>query len=184
MQPHHFVGISGSLRKASYNTALLQAARSLLPASITFETAEIGSLPLFNPDLDVPELLEHVNKFRETLQRADALVISSPEYNYSIPGVLKNAIDWASRGKDSPLMNKPVAIMGASPGMLGTARMQMHLRQVFLFNNMIPVNRPEVFVSQAKSKFDTAGNLTDESTVRTLQMQMDALVALAGQTRD
>jgi chromate reductase len=183
MQPYHFVGISGSLRKGSYNTALLRAAESLLPASVTFESAEIGDLPLFNTDLNLPDQLERVAKFRAVLQTADALVISSPEYNYSIPGILKNAIDWASRGKDSPLSNKPVAIMGASPGMLGTARMQMHLRQVFLYNNMIPVNKPEVFVNQAQTKFDSEGNLTDENTRQTIRRQMESLYLLTKQSK-
>jgi chromate reductase len=182
MQSYHFVGISGSLRKASYNTALLRAAQSLLPASVTFESANIGELPLFNTELNSPDMLERVAKFRAVLQTADALVISSPEYNYSIPGILKNAIDWASRGKDSPLLNKPVAIMGASPGMLGTARMQMHLRQVFLYNNMLPVNKPEVFVSHAQTKFDSNGNLIDEKTRQTIRQQMEALLLLAKQT--
>lgn len=183
MHPYHFVGISGSLRKGSYNTSLLRAAESLLPVSVTFESAEIGELPMFNTDLESPDQLGRVAKFREILRTADALVISSPEYNYSIPGVLKNAIDWASRGKDSPLLNKPVAILGASPGMLGTARMQMHLRQVFLYNNMIPVNKPEVFVSQAQTKFDPEGNLTDEKTRQTIRQQMEALFVLAKQKK-
>lgn len=178
----HFIGISGSLRKKSLNTALLRAAQSAVPDSVTFDTAEIKDLPLFNSDLDDPEQLEQVDRFRKKLQSADALVIASPEYNFSIPGVLKNAIDWASRGKDSPLLNKPVAIMGASPGMLGTARMQMHLRQVFMYNNMIPVNKPEVFVNQANTKFDEAGNLIDEKTKELLRQQMSSLVVITSRS--
>lgn len=183
MHQYHFVGISGSLRKSSYNTSLLRAAEALLPDEVTFETAGIGELPLFNTDLDSPDQLERVHAFRETLRSADAIVISSPEYNYSIPGILKNAIDWASRGNDSPLINKPVAIMGASPGMLGTARMQMHLRQVFLYNNMKPVVKPEIFVNKAQEKFDADGNLTDEKTRQAIRRQMEALMMLARQGR-
>jgi chromate reductase len=175
MSTLRFAGLSGSLRKGSYNTALLRAAQSLVPEEVTFETVEIGRLPLFNADIDDPEQLHRIGDFRESLRRADAFVIASPEYNYSIPGVLKNAIDWASRGKDSPLQNKPVAIMGASPGMLGTARMQMHLRQVFLFNNMVPVNKPEVFVNQAQTKFNADGLLSDEKTIDAIRRQMIAL---------
>jgi chromate reductase len=179
MHTLRFAGLSGSLRKGSYNTALLRAAQSLVPDEVSFETVEIGHLPLFNADIDDPEQLNRINNFRESLRRADAFVIASPEYNYSIPGLLKNAIDWASRGKDSPLQNKPVAIMGASPGMLGTARMQMHLRQVFLFNNMMPVNKPEVFVNQAQSKFNAEGSLSDEKTINAIRQQMIALKDLA-----
>jgi chromate reductase len=171
----HFVGISGSLRKGSINTALLKTVQSVLPDGTTFEKVEIGNLPLFNSDLEADGPLEVVKHFKEQLSKADALVIASPEYNFSIPGVLKNALDWASRGKDSPLQNKPVAVMGASPGILGTARMQMHLRQVFLFNNMQPVNKPEVFISHAKTKFDADGNLTDEQSKETIRLQMQAL---------
>jgi chromate reductase len=174
-EPLRFAGISGSLRKDSLNTALLTAVQSLLPDEVEFSVVNIGNLPLFNSDLESEGPVEVVQAFKKELSAADALVIASPEYNYSIPGVLKNALDWASRGKDSPLLNKPVAIMGASPGQLGTARMQMHLRQVFLFNNMRPVVKPEVFIGLAKTKFDSAGTLTDEQTKETIRLQMWAL---------
>lgn len=173
-----FAGISGSLRKGSINTALLTTVQSLVPANVEFTMIGIGDLPLFNSDLEIDGPVESVRSFKQKLNIADALVISSPEYNYSIPGVLKNALDWASRGKDSPLTNKPVAIMGASPGLLGTARMQMHLRQVFLFNNMHAVNKPEVFINQAAIKFDSDGTLTDEKTKDVIRQQMQALVEL------
>lgn len=178
MNTLRFAGLSGSLRKGSYNTALLRAAQSLVPEEVIVDIVEIGHLPHFNADIDDAEQLKRVHDFREFIRNADAVVIASPEYNYSIPGVLKNAIDWASRGKDSPLQNKPVAIMGASPGMLGTARMQMHLRQVFLFNNMIPVNKPEVLVNQAQLKFSADGMLTDEKTITAVRQQMNALKEL------
>jgi chromate reductase len=164
-QPVHILGIAGSLRKGSYNTQLLHAATELVPNGATLTlSAEIGKLPLFNDDVreagPPPEVLE----FRAQLARADAILIVSPEYNYSIPGPLKNAIDWGSRPPNQPFHDKPLAIMGASPGMLGTARMQYHLRQVAVFLNMHLVNRPEVFVAKAPEKFDAAGKLHDEGT--------------------
>jgi chromate reductase len=157
---------------------LLHAAQSVLPAGISYRQVHIGSLPLYNADISDPVALDAVDQFRNELSQADAFVISSPEYNFSIPGVLKNALDWASRGKDSPLINKPVAIMGASPGLTGTARMQMHLRQVFLFTNMHPVNKPEVFVNQAHTKFNEQGELIDGKTKELLTQQMNALKEL------
>jgi chromate reductase len=175
-QTIRFVGISGSLRKNSTNTALLNAVRSLVPEGVEFTQAEIGSLPLFNSDLEADGPVAAVEAFRLQLRDADAIVIASPEYNFSIPGVLKNALDWASRGKDSPLQNKPVAIMGASPGAMGTVRMQMHLRQVFLFNNMRSVNKPEIFIGQAPTKFDASGALTDGKTIELIRQQMTALL--------
>jgi chromate reductase len=173
-----FVGISGSLRKGSLNTALLNAVQYLLPENTIFSATAIGDLPLFNSDLENDGPHASVQLFREQLRKADAFVIASPEYNYSIPGVLKNALDWASRGKDSVLTNKPVAIMGASPGALGTVRMQMHLRQVLLFNNMHAVNKPEIFVNQSLTKFDGNGVLTDEKTKEFIRLQMQALYDL------
>ncbi len=177
MSTLHIAGISGSLRKGSFNTALLTTVQSLLPPDVTFERVDIGNLPLFNSDLEADGPLPVLTGFRESLAKADALVIASPEYNFSIPGVLKNALDWASRGKDSPLQNKPVAIMGASPGLLGTSRMQMHLRQVFLFNNMQPVNKPEVFIGQASAKFDAQGLLSDQKTIDSIGTLMAQLIS-------
>ncbi len=180
----HIVGISGSLRKKSYNTALLNAAQKLLPEGTTFETASIGDLPLFNTDMDGEAQSEAVKKFRGKLAKADAFVFVSPEYNYSVPGVLKNAIDWASRGgKDSPLVNKPVALMGATNGLWGTARMQQAFRPIFQSMNMFPVNKPEVYVSQAMTKFDDQGNLIDEKTADVVKKQLSALKELTHQLK-
>jgi chromate reductase len=163
--PVRILGIAGSLRKGSYNTALLHAAEELLPADTTLEQSlDIGTLPHFNEDVRAAGLPPEVAAFRAQIAAADAVLISSPEYNYSIPGVLKNAIDWASRPPEPPFTDKPLAIMGASPGTLGTARMQYHLRQVAVFLNMHMVNRPEVFVAKAAEKFDAQGKLTDEAT--------------------
>jgi len=163
-QPIHVLGISGSLRKKSYNTAALRAARELLPDGVTLEVAEIGDLPLYNDDVREQGYPPAVERFRKQLVAADAVLIVTPEYNYSVPGVLKNAIDWASRPPNQPFDNKPVAIMGASPGAIGTARAQYHLRQSFVFLNAQVLNKPEVMIGSCASRFDADGKLTDEAT--------------------
>jgi len=153
----HFLGISGSLRKGSYNTSLLNAAAGLLPEGVTMDIISIADIPLYNGDLDLPvtaERPESVKKLRDAMAKADGILLVSPEYNYSIPGTLKNAIDWASRGKDSPMLQKGVALMGATPGLWGTVRMQLAFHPVFQFLNMRVVLKPEVLVNQAASKFD------------------------------
>lgn len=177
----HLAGISGSLRKGSFNTMLLNAAADLLPEGVTMSILSIKDIPVYNGDLDLPEVPERpesVNIFRDALARADALVIVSPEYNYSIPGGLKNAIDWASRGLDSPLLNKPVALMGATPGMWGTVRMQTAFLPVFQALNMKPVQKPEVLVAIAGSKFDESGKLTDQLTSDSIVKKLEALKKL------
>jgi chromate reductase len=181
MNSLHFVGISGSLRKASWNTMLLNACSSLLPADVTMETASVADLPLYNADYDWPAVEQRpasVIQFRDILAKADGLVIVSPEYNYSIPGGLKNAIDWASRGTDSPMLNKAVALMGATPGLWGTVKMQFSFHSVFQFLNMRSVYKPEVLVNQAPKKFDENGNLTDDITKEMVRKQLEALKAL------
>lgn len=171
-----FLGISGSLRKASYNSALLRAAVELVPPDTTLKvSSSIGELPLYNEDVREAGMPASVVAFREQIAAADAIVIVSPEYNYSIPGPLKNAIDWASRPPNQPFVDKPLAIMGASPGMLGTGRMQYHLRQVAVFLNMHVVNRPEVFVAKAPERFDATGKLTDEATRKVVADLLQAL---------
>jgi chromate reductase len=174
----HFVGISGSLRKGSFNTMLLNNVLALLPENTTMEIVSIADIPMYNGDLDLPESNdrpEPVRKFRDLLAKADGLVIVSPEYNYSIPGPLKNAIDWASRGEDSPLLHKPVAIMGATPGMWGTVRMQTAFYPVFLFLDMRPAQKPEILIAQAKNKFDNNGKLTDEVAIGLVRKKLVAL---------
>jgi len=177
--PFTIVGIAGSLRKASYNRALLRAAEELLPEGVTLQIAEIGELPLFDQDSE-QNLPAAVVKIKEMVEQAGAVLIATPEYNYSVPGVLKNAIDWLSRpyGKNS-LDDKPVAIMGASVGMLGSARAQYHLRQMFVFLNGHVLNRPEVMVPTAQEKFDATGKLTDAKTREKVQEILAALVAWA-----
>lgn len=175
----HFVGISGSLRRGSFNTQLLNSTLDLLPDEVTMEIAQIARLPLYSADLDTDRAPDPVNSFRAILARADAFVIASPEYNYSVPGPLKNAIDWASRGTDSPLVGKPVALMGATQGMWGTVRMQLAFRPIFQFLNMTPVNKPEVLLAQAAGKFDAGGKLSDETTISLVRQQLLELKRLA-----
>ena len=179
--PLHFVAMSGSLRKGSFNTMLLHNAMNLLPEGVTMEIASIADIPLYNADADLPIATERpgpVNKFREILAKADGIVIVSPEYNYSIPGGLKNAIDWASRGTDSPLLKKPVAVMGATTGMWGTVRMQLAFQAVFLFLDMKPVQKPEVLIAKAPDKFDENGKLTDDFAIDLVRKKLQALKEL------
>src|SRR5215813_6946320 len=156
------LGFAGSLRVGSYNKALLRAATELLPDSTTLEIFDLDGIPPINQDLEM-DMPTKVNQFKSKIREADAILIATPEYNYSIPGVLKNAIDFASRPYgDNPFNDKPVAIMSASVGMLGGARAQYHLRQTFIFLNMYPMNSPEVIVNFAQNKFDSNGRLIDE----------------------
>ncbi|MFZ5890760.1 MAG: NADPH-dependent FMN reductase [Myxococcota bacterium] len=170
------LGISGSLRKGSFNSALLRAAVELAPAGIEFETHPIGELPLYDEDVRSLGYPPPVASLRAAIARAEALLFVSPEYNFSVPGVLKNAIDWASRGADQPFAGKPVAIMSASGGMLGGARMQYHLRQICVYLDMHPLNKPEVFVARAPEKFDAELRLIDETTKKAIVAQLEALV--------
>lgn len=170
------MAISGSLRKYSYNTAVLKAAAKLLPDNIKFELLDISNLPMFNEDLEGDKLPDSVIELKNKLSKANALLISSPEYNYSIPPVLKNALDWASRGNQQPLSGKPVGIISASPSLLGGARVQYHIRQVCVALNMYPVNRPEVFIAEADKKIDFQGNLSDEKTKEFIKELLQALI--------
>ncbi|HXZ00250.1 MAG TPA: NAD(P)H-dependent oxidoreductase [Stellaceae bacterium] len=169
------LGISGSLRKASFNTAALRAAAELVPEGMTLEIADIGDIPVYNEDVREKGYPPEVQEFREQIGAADALLFATPEYNYSISGVLKNAIDWASRPPNPPLIGKPVGIMGATGSLWGTTRAQYHLRQCFVFLNMFPVNKPEVLIAQAPNKFDAAGKLTDQQTRDIIAQLMVAL---------
>jgi chromate reductase len=169
------VAISGSLRRGSLNTAALRAAQELAPAGMTVEQALIGDLPHYNDDLRQAGYPPEVERLRSQLAGADAILFVTPEYNYSIPGVLKNAIDWASRPPSQPFDDKPVAIMGVSPGLIGTARAQYQLRQMLVFLNAHPINKPEVMIGQAASKFDGEGRLTDETTRGFVRQLLEAL---------
>ena len=156
------LGIAGSLRKGSYNKLTLRAALELKPADMEIESFDIAPIPLYDEDLREQGFPPAVHEFREKIRAADALLIVTPEYNYSMPGVLKNAIDWASRSPSQPFDDKPVAIMGASISRLGTARAQYHLRQTAVYLNMHLLNRPEVMIAGAANAFDASGRLTDE----------------------
>lgn len=178
------VGLSGSLRQGSFNTALLRAADALKPSQVKFTLLGIGDLPLFNQDQEQALPLA-VQALKAAVKAADGVLIASPEYNYSVPGVLKNAIDWASRPYgDNAFESKPIAILGASTGALGTARMQYHLRQSFVSLNGFVMNRPEVLVPSAGEKFDASGALTDEKTKEKLQQMWAAFVQWIERVRE
>jgi chromate reductase len=176
-QKINVLAFAGSLRKGSFNKALIRAAVEVAPKSIAIEVFDLEGIPPFNQDFEAnpPQI---VKEFKEKIRNSDALLIATPEYNYSVPGVLKNAIDWASRPRaDTPLEDKPVAIMSASIGRFGGARAQYHLRQSFIFLNMHPVNRPEVMLSDATHNVDANGTVTNEQTRQLIRQLLEALAA-------
>src|SRR6266446_5827646 len=163
-KPIRILGIAGSLRRESYNRAALRTATKLVPEGAMLETFALDGIPVFNQDEEQNPPAK-VADLKKRIREADAILFVTPEYNYSIPGVLKNAIDWASRPYgDSAWTDKQAAIMGASVGTLGTARAQYHLRQVFVFLNVHAINQPEVMIANAAQNFDAEGNLTNETT--------------------
>ena len=173
----NILGFAGSLRKNSYNRSLLRTALELVPKDAKLEMFDLDGIPPFNQDLE-NEPPEKVKEFKAKIRAADAILISTPEYNYSIPGVLKNAIDCASRPYgDNAFEHKPVAIMGASPGMMGTARAQYHLRQCFVFLTCFALNQPEVMVPFAQEKIDRDGKVTDQKTREKIRELLESLVA-------
>jgi chromate reductase len=173
--PVRILGIAGSLRRQSYNRALLRAATQIAPEGAAIDIFEIDGIPPFSED-DEQNPPEKVLELKRRIREADAVLFVTPEYNYSIPGVLKNAIDWASRPYgDSAWAGKPAAVMGASIGAIGTARAQYHLRQVMIFLNMFPLNQPEVMVGGGDERFDTVGNLTDEETREYVRLLVESL---------
>jgi len=175
-RPVRILGIAGSLRRDSYNRATLRAATELVPEGASIETFELDDIPGFNQD-DEQRPPAKVAELKQRVREADAILFVTPEYNYSVPGVLKNAIDWASRPYgDSAWNGKPAAIMGATVGTIGTARAQYHLRQMMVFLNMFPVNQPEVMIANASERFDADGNLTDEATKNFIRQLLQALV--------
>jgi len=180
----HVLGFAGSLRKGSYNRAILRAATELLPAGMSLEIFDLLPIPLYNADVEAIGEPEPVQEFKARITAADALLIATPEYNYSIPGVLKNALDWASRpSKDSPLNGKPVAMMGAG-GMFGTVRAQQHLRLIAVHNDMHVLNKPEVYISRPWEKFDGDGHLSDGATRERIRTLLEALAAWTRQLRE
>ena len=181
--PITILGIAGSLRRGSYNRAALRVAQQLVPAGARLEAVEIGELPPYNQDLETaaPPV---VADLKRRIRGADAVLFATPEYNYSVPGVLKNAIDWASRPYgDSAWDGKPAGIMGASGGAVATARAQYHLRQILVYLNMPALPQPEVLIGSAQEKFDQNGNLTDDPTRERIRQMLEALVRWTLQLR-
>ncbi len=175
--PVRILGIAGSLRRESYNRAALRAAGRLLPPDATLDDFALDGIPGFNQDHEQDPPAAVVD-LKRRIRQADAVLFVTPEYNYSVPGVLKNAIDWASRPYgDSAWSGKPAAIMGASIGAIGTARAQYHLRQIMVFLNMFPINQPEVMIGNAAARFDSDGNLTDETSQNLIRQLLANLVA-------
>lgn len=170
------LGFAGSLRKGSYNRMAVNIATKVVPEDAEMEVFDLEGIPPFNQDQEQTPP-QKVREFKSRIRGADAILIATPEYNYSVPGVLKNAIDWASRPYgDNAFDGKPVGIMGASIGNLGTARAQYHLRQSLVFLNMFPLNQPEVMIPEAHEKFDEDGKLKDEHTREKIQELLQALV--------
>jgi len=168
------LGLCGSLRKASLNRAALKLAGELMPKTMQLDIVEWRDVPVFDGDVFAAGLPAPVASIRERIRRADAVLIATPEYNFSVPGGIKNVLDWTSRGEDQPWAGKPVAILTASPGPLGGARVQYDLRKVMLFLNAMVLAKPEVFIGMAGTKFDAEGRCTDEGTKKFVGDQMAA----------
>lgn len=169
------LGICGSLRQGSCNAMALRAAQKLAPQGMKIEIADIGQIPLYNDDVRAAGDPAPVQELKAKIRAADAILLVTPEYNFSIPGVLKNTLDWMSRPPEPPFPGKAVAIMGASQGPVGTARVQYDLRKVLVFLDAYAVNKPEVFIASAQNKFNAQGELTDEPTAKFIT---DLLVSL------
>ena len=175
--PLKILAISGSLRRASYNTAALRAAQELAGELADIEIASIADIPHYDADVQAHGFPRPVQELADKVRAADAVLFALPEYNYSMPGVLKNAIDWVSRLPAQPFAGKPIGMIGASMSILGGARAQYHLRQTLVFLDAHPVNRPEVFIALAQTKFDEEGRLTDEPTRGFIRAHLEALAA-------
>ena len=175
-KPMRILGIAGSVRRHSYNRGVLRAATELVPEGVILEIFEIDGVPEFNQDEEQNPPAKII-ELKKRIREADAILFATAEYNYSIPGVLKNVIDWVSRPYgDNAWEGKPAAIMGASIGSIATARAQYHLRQIMVFLDMFPVNQPEVMIGNATQKFDKDGNLLDEKTKKFIRQHLQALV--------
>jgi chromate reductase len=166
-EPIKLVAFVGSLRQGSFNRMALHAFIERLPAGVSVQTIEIGDWPLYNADIQAKGFPEKVEAAQKAMLAADGVVLVTPEYNYGVSGVLKNAIDWLSRTTPQPFAAKPIAIFGAAGGLLGTARAQYQLRQMLIFLDGRPVNKPEVMIGQAQNKF-ADGKLTDEAAGKLL----------------
>ena len=177
---YHFVAISGSLRNKSYNTMVLKAAQKLAPANTAIEHISIADVPMYNFDLHEKFHPEPIEKLCTSIKTADALIIVTPEYNYSIPGALKNVIDFLSKHEAKPFDKKAVGIISASPSLLGGVRAQYHLRQILVAVNAMTMNVPEVVITEVNKKFDETGNLTDEKTKEFIKKFVEELGVHSG----
>jgi chromate reductase len=178
MSELRFLGFAGSLRRASYNRGLIRAAVELAPNGIEIDVFDLGDLPLYNQDVEDAGEPAAIVAFKQAISRADALLVATPEYNHGVPGVLKNAIDWASRPRaTSPLRDKSVGVMGACPGHGSTARAQAQLRDAFVFSGACVMPLPELLVGSAGEHFDRDGNLTDPALQASLVELIEALRA-------
>ncbi len=176
------LGICGSLRAASLNRAAMQLAGQVMPQGMTLQSLEWADVPPFNADVLAAGLPAAVQAARDKVRQADAVLIATPEYNFSVPGMLKNLLDWLSRGDDQPFNGKPVAILSAAAGPLGGARVQYDLRRIMLFVNAEVLVKPEVFIGHAQTKFSSSGECTDEPTRAFVTSQMQSFAAFV-QTR-
>jgi chromate reductase len=177
------LGISGSLRKQSYNSGALRAIATIVPEDVSFSTVDLSSLPFYNADVEQSGFPEAVKEFRSDVAAADALIFAVPEYNFSLPGVLKNALEWLSRQPDPPAWGKACAVFGASVSPLGTTRGQFHFRHVCVSLNMMVVNAPHVDINSAKDKFGADGTLTNQQTLNSLRELVRELKDLTVQLR-
>ena len=182
--PIKLLGISGSLRTQSYNSGALSVVGSVLPEGMEFAVATLSDLPFYNADVEQRGFPAVVESFRRKVAAADALIFAVPEYNFSVPGVLKNALEWLSRPPESPTNGKPCAVFGASVSPLGTARGQFHFRHICVSLNMIPVNAPHVDITNAKTKFDAQGRLTDQASIDLIRQLVGELRNLTIRLRD
>jgi chromate reductase len=183
MPSYNLLALSGSLRKGSYNTALLRAFKERAPAGVTIEFLEIGNLPLFNQDNE-SNFPQGATDLKNKIRNADGIIIATPEYNRSIPGVLKNTLDWTSRPYgDSAWNEKPVFVVGAAGGGIAAALAQYHLKQILLYLNAHVPGQPEFYCGNASSKFDAAGNLTDEATQKHIDSAFTTFIAFIDKLR-
>jgi chromate reductase len=177
------LGVSGSLRKKSYNSGALRAIASIVPETVTFRIAEIAQLPFYSADVEQAGLPDTVRQFRVEVAAADAMIFAVPEYNFSLPGVLKNALEWLSRPPNPPVNAKPCAVFGASVSPLGTARGQFHFRHIAVSLNMHLVNVPHVDIANAKMKFDVESQLSDQASLDSLKQLVTELLSLSDRLR-
>lgn len=175
MRPLEILGIAGSLRRGSLNRALLRTAAERAPDGMRIEIFDLAAVPLYDGDVEAAGAPDGVQRFKAAIQAADGVLMATPEYNHGVPGVMKNAVDWASRPpRGAPLDGKPVGLLGASPGITGTARGQSQLRQAFEFTNSYCMPQPELLVFRAHEKFDAEGRLADETTASYLIKYLEA----------